>query len=142
MFAKTVFKAYQVIEVLVKLARARGEPRSIRTPLIDCCAINCRARDSGLEFAGRLLDQLIFLNKIELDFSRPRKPSNNAYIEIVNARLRQECLSVSWLLSMADARQWISEWRDDYNEQRPYSSLGNLAPSQFANQSNSARKAA
>jgi len=115
--------------VLDKLARIRGKPRSIRV-------------DNGPEFAGRLLDQWAFLNKVELDFSRPGKPSDNAYIEAFNSRLRQERLNASWFLSMADARQRINEWRDDYNEQRPHSSLGNLTPSQFADQLNPARKAA
>lgn len=45
----------------------------------------------GPEFAGRLLDQWAYLNKVELDFSRPGKPTDNAYIEAFNGRLRQEC---------------------------------------------------
>ena len=126
---RIAFKAYQVIEVLDKLAKVRGKPCSIRV-------------DNGPEFAGRLLDQWAFLNKVELDFSRPGKPSDNAYIEAFNSRLRQECLNASWFLSMADARQRINEWRDDDNEQRPHSSLGNLTPSQFAEQLKPARKAA
>ena len=127
--ARTNFRAYQVIDELDRLARARGKPRSIRV-------------DNGPEFASRRLDQWAFLNKVELDFSRPGKPTDNAFIEAFNSRLRQECLNASWFLSMADARQRITAWRDDYNRNRPHSSLGNLTPSDFAAQLEAARKIA
>lgn len=125
--ARTNFRAYQVIDVLDRLARQRGKPRSIRV-------------DNGPEFAGRLLDQWAYLNKVELDFSRPGKPTDNAFIEAFNSRLRQECLNASWFLSMEDARRRIDEWRIDYNQNRPHSSLGNLTPDQFAAQLKPARK--
>jgi len=89
-----------------------------------------------------MLDQWAYLNKVELDFSRPGKPTDNAYIEAFNSRLRQECLNASWFLSMADARARINEWKDDYNQNRPHTSLGNLTPAQFADQLKSARKVA
>ena len=76
---------------------------------------------------------------MELDFSRPGKPTDNALIEAFNSRLRQECLNASWFLSMADARQRIEFWRNEYNEDRPHSALGNLTPSAFAAQLKSAR---
>lgn len=127
--ARTKFRAYQVIDELDRLARTRGKPRSIRV-------------DNGPEFAGRLLDQWAYLNKVELDFSRPGKPTDNAYIEAFNSRLRQECLNASWFLSMEDARNRINAWRTEYNETRPHSSLGNLTPSGFAAQLNETRKVA
>ena len=125
--ARTNFRAYQVTEELDRLARIRGKPRSIRV-------------DNGPEFAGRLLDQWAYLNKVELDFSRPGKPSDNAFVEAFNSRLRQECLNAAWFLSMADARQRIEEWRMDYNDHRPHSALGNLTPSAFAALLKPARK--
>ena len=79
------------------------------------------------------------MNRVELDFSRPGKPTDNAYIEAFNARLRAECLNASWFLSMADARDRIEAWRTDYNELRPHTSLGNLTPREFANHANQAR---
>lgn len=127
--ARTNFRAYQVIDELDRLARIRGKPRSIRV-------------DNGPEFAGRLLDQWAYLNKVELDFSRPGKPTDNAYIEAFNSRLRQECLNASWFLSMDDARARINNWKADYNETRPHSSLGNLTPSKFAAQMKKTRKVA
>jgi putative transposase len=114
------FRAAQVVEILDGLVRLRGKPKSLRV-------------DNGLEFAGRLLDHWAYLNGVEIDFSRPGKPTDNAFIEAFNARLRAECLNASWFLSLADARQRIEEWRCHYNEQRPHSALGNLTPRAFAN---------
>ena len=71
--------ALGVLEVLDRLERERGAPQTIRC-------------DNGPEFAGRVLDQWAYFNEVELDFSRPGKPTDNAYIESFNARLRQELL--------------------------------------------------
>jgi hypothetical protein len=87
-------------------------------------------------FASRLLDH------VEIDFSRPGKPTDNAFIEAFNARLRAECLNASWFLSLADARGRIEEWRCHYNEERPHSALGHLTPRAFANQAQPARELA
>ncbi|SCY00879.1 putative transposase [Microvirga guangxiensis] len=77
-----------------------------------------------------------------LGFSRPGTPTDNAYIEAFNSRLRAECLNASWFLSMADARERIEDWRRDYNETRPHTALGGLTPSAFARQTYLARKVA
>jgi putative transposase len=107
--------------------RLRGKPKSLRV-------------DNGPEFAGRMLDQRAYLNGVGLDFSRPGKPTDNAFIEAFNSRLRQECLNALWFLSMADARSRIEAWRIDYNQNRPHTSLGGLTPEAFAAQINEARK--
>ena len=52
--------------------------------------------------------------------------------EAGGARLREECLNESWLLSLEDARKTIEGWRRHYNGQRPHGALGNLAPEAFA----------
>ena len=52
-----------------------------------------------------MLDQWAYLNGVTLDFSRPGKPTDNAFIEAFNDRLRQECLNASWFLSTADTLQ-------------------------------------
>jgi putative transposase len=113
------FRAAEVVEILYGLVRLRGKPKSLRV-------------DNGQEFAGRLLDHWAYLNGVEIDFSRPGKPTDNAFIEAFNARLRAECLNASWFLSLADARQHLEEWRCHYNEERPHSALGNLTPRAFA----------
>lgn len=123
------FRAAQVVEVLDQLVRVRGKPKCLRV-------------DNGPEFAGRLLDHWAHLNGVEIDFSRPGKPTDNAFIEAFNARLRAECLNASWFLSLADARDRIEEWRCHTNEERPHSALGNLTPRAFANQAQPARELA
>ena len=123
------FRAQQVVEILNGLIQTRGKPHAIRC-------------DNGLEFAGRVLDQWAYWHDVELDFSRPGKPTDNASIEAFNARLRAECLNASWFLSMHDARDRIESWRHDYNTARPHSALGNLTPRAFARQAHEARKIA
>jgi putative transposase len=89
-----------------------------------------------------MLDQWAYLNRVEIDFSRPGKPTDNAYIEVFNSRLRAECLNASWFLSMADARERIEQWRRDYNNARSHTALGSLTPSAFAQQSHQTRRVA
>ena len=113
------FTGHAVTNTLAKIARERGCPRSIRV-------------DNGPEFTSRALDQWAYLNKVELDFSRPGKPTDNAFIESFNGKLRAECLNQHWFASLSDAKETIEGWRTDYNEARPHESLGYLAPSEFA----------
>ena len=71
--------------------------------------------------------------RVQLDFTRPGKPTDNSHhIESFNGRLRDECLNVHQFLSIDHAKQLIEAWRIDYNQHRPYSSLGHLTPNDFA----------
>ena len=112
------FTGHAVAWVLTRIAQARGRPKAIRV-------------DNGPEFTSRALDQWAYLNKVELDFSRPGKPTDNAFIESFNGRLRAECLDQHWFMSLQDTKEKLDAWRLDYNEARPHSSLGNLAPGEF-----------
>jgi Integrase core domain len=80
------------------------------------------------------LDRWAYWNKVELDFSRPGTPSDNAFIEAFNSRFRQECLNEHWFLSLDDARQKIEAWRLQYNSERPHSALNYQTPEEFINQ--------
>jgi len=108
-----------VVTVLERVADKHGLPRAIRV-------------DNGPEFISKDLDLWAYWNKVNLDFSRPGKPTDNAYIESFNARFRLECLNEHWFLSLDDAKEKIEAWRQDYNENRPHRSLKNLTPSEFA----------
>jgi len=88
--------------------------------------------DNGSEFISKALDRWAYENKVTLDFSRPGKPTDNAYIESFNGSLRDECLNAHWFMSLSDARGKIEDWRRDYNEFRPHSSLNNLTPIAFS----------
>ena len=113
------FRGQDVARVLTRISADRGLPQTIRI-------------DNGPEFTSKALDQWAYANGVQLDFSRPGKPTDNALIESFNGRLRAECLNENWFLSLEDAEEKISDWRRDYNEQRPHSALGNLAPRDFA----------
>ncbi len=108
-----------VARTLTRVATQRALPSTIRV-------------DNGPEFISKALGQWACWNNVTLDFSRPGKPTDNAFIESFNGRLRQECLNENWFLSLEDAQTKIENWRKHYNEKRPHGSLGNLAPSEFA----------
>jgi len=88
--------------------------------------------DHGPEFVSLALDKWAYDNGVVLDFSRPGKPTDNPFIESFNGSFRDECLNVNWFMSLEDARQKIENWRQDYNEYRPHSSLGDTPPALFA----------
>ena len=88
--------------------------------------------DHGTEFQSRALEDWAYRRGVRLDFIRPGKPVENAFIESFNGRLRDECLNVNQFASLEDAKEKIEAWRRDYNQRRPHSSLGNLTPNEFA----------
>jgi putative transposase len=79
-----------------------------------------------------VLDAWAYANGVVLNFIRPGKPVENAYIESFNGRFRDECLNEDGLLTTAHARQVIERWRIEYNTERPHSSLGDLTPEESA----------
>ena len=113
------YTACNVIETLELAVKRYGMPQCIRV-------------DNGPEFISKELDLWAYANAVTLDFSRPGKPTDNAFIESFNSRFRQECLNQHWFLSIEDAREKIEMWRRDYNEVRPHSALGELTPHSFA----------
>jgi putative transposase len=112
-------KGDQVVAVLDNLRRSRGRPGAIRV-------------DNGPEFVSKVLDHWAYQHGVSLDFSRPGKPTDNAFIESFNGRFRDECLNANWFLSLDDARRKIACWRQEYNETRPHTSLGFKTPAEFA----------
>src|SRR4029450_4644229 len=90
--------------------------------------------DNGSEFISKGMDRWAYENGVELDFSQPGRPIDNAKVESFNGRLRQECLNAHWFLSLEDARRKIDQWRQYYNEARPHSALQWATPAEFARQ--------
>jgi len=84
--------------------------------------------DQGSEVISRDMDLWAYRRGVTLDFSRPGKPTDNAFIEAFNGRLRAERLNAHWFLSLADAAKKLEAWRKDYNEQRPHSAIRNEVP--------------
>lgn len=107
-----------VVDVLDRLLKTRNAPGMISV-------------DNGSEFTSKILDQWSYLHGVKLNFSRPGRPTDNPLIESFNGRFREECLNGHWFLSLSDAVDIIEEWRRDYNELRPHSSIGNLTPKEY-----------
>ena len=109
------YRAEDVVATLERVCNAMGYPKTIRV-------------DQGSEFVSRDLDLWAYTRGVTLDFSRPGKPTDNAFIEAFNGRLRAECLNAHWFLTLADAREKLEDWRKDYNEVRPHGAIGNKPP--------------
>jgi putative transposase len=109
----------RVTSVLSEVALVHGLPENIVV-------------DNGPEFISNAMDEWAYTREVTLHFIRPGKPVDNAFMESFNARLREECLNLNWFRSIEHARRVIEEWRVDYNETRPHSSLNFLTPKEFA----------
>ena len=116
------FRAAEGVEVLERVGRQHGFPKAIRV-------------DQGTEFVSRELDVWADQRGVTLDFSRPGKPTDNAFIERLNGKLRAECLNTHWFMSLDDARAKCEAQRRDYNEVRPHSAIGNKPPITLLNRS-------
>lgn len=84
--------------------------------------------DNGPEFTSKALDRWAYERGVRLHFIEPGKPTQNAFVESMNGKFREECLSQQWFTSLDHARAVIAEWRDDYNHVRPHKSLGDRTP--------------
>jgi putative transposase len=111
--------ARHVITALDALAATRGLPHTI-------------AVDNGTEFTSQALDVWAEQRGIHLDFSRPGKPNDTAFIESFNSRLRDECLNEQWFTSLVDAQVKIEIFRVEYQTEHSHSSLGGLTPIEYA----------
>ena len=107
-----------VVNVLRRIAAVRGAPRRI----------HC---DNGSELASRLVDLWAYANGVTMQFSRPGKPTDNAFIESFNGSLRDECLNVQWFDDLTDAKTKLQAWQREYNETRPHRALNELSPLEY-----------
>ncbi len=103
--------------VLNRLVRRRGAPKYLFA-------------DNGAEFTGQLVDLWAYHHGTRIDFSRPGKPTDNAFIESFNGSLRDECLNIHWLETLAEAQHLIDAWRIEYNESRLQMAFGNKMPAE------------
>ena len=108
-----------VVQAFNAITDQRGLPEMIKT-------------DNGSDFISKVMDEWAYERGVELDFSRPRRPADNAAVESLSGRLRQGCLNASWFSSLADAQAKIGAWRSYYNENRPHSALEWSTPAELA----------
>jgi putative transposase len=108
----------RVIEVLSQLVSVHGAPRYLRS-------------DNGPEFVSRAVLRWLTETGIDTAHIDPGKPWQNGSNESFNGKFRDECLSMQWFKNRTDAKILIENFRREYNEVRPHSSLGQLTPTQF-----------
>lgn len=90
--------------------------------------------DNGPEFAGKDLGLWAMKNNVNLHFIEPGKPTQNAFIESFNGKFRAQCLNQHWFQTIEEAKILIEQWRKEYNNFRPHSSLNGLTPEEFTRQ--------
>ncbi|GGF67653.1 hypothetical protein GCM10011338_19840 [Alteromonas lipolytica] len=123
-FVSISISGRQVAGFLSQLIELRGKPKKV------IC-------DNGTEFTSTAM---IFWSKetgVELGFSggitiQPGKPTQNAFVESLNGKFRNECLNQHWFRTLDEARCEIDLWREHYNNVRPHSSLNFLPPVEYA----------
>jgi len=115
----TSFASRRVTRVLERIVGERGVPLAIRC-------------DNGPELTSRHFLAWCIERKIDLVHIQPGRPMQNGHVESFHGRLRDECLNVSWFENLWDARRKIAAWQEEYNEERPHSSLGYRTPAEFA----------
>ena len=108
----------RVARFLDELRQINGLPRSI------VC-------DNGTEFTSKAMFFWSKANSVKLAFIQPGKPTQNAFVESLNGKFRNECLNQHWFRSLKEAEWEINQWRHHYNHIRPHSSLGYLPPVVF-----------
>jgi putative transposase len=114
----TSISGLRVTRELDQAITERGMPKTI-------------VSDNGTEFTSMTILKWVQDNGIDWHYIQPGKPTQNAFIESFNGRLRDECLNETLFSSLNDAREELAKWRKDYNHYRPHSSIGNLTPSEF-----------
>ena len=114
-------RSSRVIEVLSKLVSVHGAPKYLRS-------------DNGPEFISRAILRWVTEAQIDTAYIDPGKPWQNGSNESFNGKFRDECLSMQWFKNRIDAKILIEEFRRQFNEVRPHSSLGQLTPVEFKQQ--------
>ncbi len=116
--ADTSLGSGRVTRVLDRLIEERGRPEGVRS-------------DNGPEFTSRRMLGWAEERKIELVHIQPGRPMQNGHVESFHGRLRDECLNTSWFRTLGDVREKLADWQQEYNHERPHSSLDYRTPAEF-----------
>ena len=115
----TSLTGLRVVRELDRTAELRGYP---------CMIVS----DNGTELTSNAILSWQQQRGVEWHYIAPGKPMQNGFVESFNGRLRDECLNEHLFANLTEARDIIEEWRNDYNTNRPHSSLNGLTPTEFA----------
>jgi putative transposase len=113
------FTHHDVIEVLAKLIATRGAPAHVRC-------------DNGPEFIAEGIRAWLATLDVGTLYIEPGAPWQNPYVESFNGKLRDELLDRELVADLAEGRYLLNNYRDEYNHERPHSTLGYLTPAEFA----------
>ena len=127
--ADTSLSGHRVTRELDEIIRHRGKPKTI-------------VSDNGTELTSMAVLKWCQETGVEWHYIQPGKPMQNAFVESFNGSFRDECLNETLFSSLSEARTKITEWKEDYNRERPHSSLGNMTPHEFTMKSLLQTKAA
>lgn len=127
--ADTSLSGLRVTRELDRLIAERGAPNTI-------------VSDNGTEFTSMAVLRWVQETGIDWHYIAPGKPTQNAFTESFNGQLRDECLNETLFSSLAEARETLEAWKEDYNTHRPHSALGNLTPTEFAEKMDMEKQAA
>jgi putative transposase len=116
--ADTSLDSGRVTRVLDQLIDQRGLPESVRS-------------DNGPEFTSRRMLGWAEERKTTLIHIQPGRPMQNGHVESFHGRLRDECLNANWFRTLNDVRRTLEAWRQEYNWERPHSSLAYRTPGEF-----------
>jgi putative transposase len=108
----------RVTRVLERVIGERGRPENVRS-------------DNGPEFTSRRMLAWAEDWKVRLVHIQPSRPMQNGHVESFHGRLRDECLNPSWFRTLNDVRCTLAVWREEYNCERPHSSLDYRTPMEF-----------
>jgi putative transposase len=114
----TSIRAPDVLQVLEGLFAEHGAPAFLRS-------------DNGPEFIARTLREWLAEGRAQTLYIDPGSPWQNAYGESFHSRFRDECLNAELFANVQEAKVVIEQWRGDYNQERPHSSLGYMTPAEF-----------
>ena len=117
----TSLSGARVARELDKIVAIRGKPLAV-------------VSDNGTELTSASILRWSQERQVEWHYIAPGKPTQNAFVESFNGRLRDECLNETLFTSMVQARAVLATWRQDYNTVLPHSKLGGLTPAEIAAQ--------
>ena len=108
----------RVCRILVRVFAGRPLPETV-------------IQDNGPEFARTALDAWAGQHGVQLHFIQSGKPVQNAFIERVNGKFRDECVKEHWFLTLQKVQVVIETWRREYHEERTHSTMGDMTPMEF-----------
>lgn len=125
----TSLSGLRLTRELDAIIRQRGKPHTV-------------VSDNGTEMTSMAVLKWCQDTGVQWHYIAPGKPMQNGFVESFNGSFRDECLNETLFSNLRQARLAIHDWKEDYNQTRPHSSLENLTPREFAHKKTLEKQAA